>query len=103
MADQLKVSPEHLFASAAEVDGHAEDYFVDHAASDNRIGDAEPGLAGLSAEAITAKAARWRETTSALGTRIAGHAESLRTAGSGFADMEQRHAEAMRRLRPGPA
>jgi uncharacterized protein YukE len=101
MADRVKVQPEHLFVSAVEVDGHAEDVLMGHASAHSKIESAQVGWAGLSATAMTAKVARWHETTIALGSRVAGHAEGLRNSGFGFSDMEERNAEMLRNLTPG--
>jgi WXG100 family type VII secretion target len=100
MADRVKVEPEHLFVSAVEVDGHAEDVLVGHAEAHGQIEGAQSGWTGLSATALAAKVAKWHEATVALGSRVAGHAEGLRNSGFGFSAMEEQNAELLRNLAP---
>lgn len=100
MGKNLNAGIEALYATAVEVDGHAEAFLTGHSQSDGRIESAETGLKGVSARALGLKATSWRQRTAVLGGAVAGHAEALRASGGGFTDMEERQAAALDRLRP---
>jgi hypothetical protein len=100
MGKNLNARVEQLYATAVEVDGHAEALFTGHSQSDGRIESAETGLKGVSARALGVKATSWRHRTALLGGAVAGHADALRASGLGFAGMEERHAAVFDRLRP---
>jgi WXG100 family type VII secretion target len=89
----LRVNPEHLITSGAQVDEHSQNVFVTHSAADQAIESSLFSWAGQSQMAMTAKAGEWTAVTTALTTRLYAHAEALRTSGLSFADMDQQNSQ----------
>jgi WXG100 family type VII secretion target len=92
MADPIRVRPEDLLISGAQVKGHADDVEASHAASDSTIYAAQPGMVGSSAAAMEAKLAQWRSTTVALTNRLTDHAQALTTGGGDYRESDQHSA-----------
>ncbi|GAY13291.1 WXG100 family type VII secretion target [Mycobacterium sp. shizuoka-1] len=91
----LKVNIEDLAASGVAVTGHGEDVAVKHAAADGRVDAAQAGWQGASAAAMATLCGQWSATTTALVTRLSDHAQALHASAQGFAEMEQRHSQAL--------
>ncbi|WP_194163432.1 WXG100 family type VII secretion target [Mycolicibacterium sp. P1-5] len=91
----LQVNIGDVVASAAAVIGHGEDVATTHAAVASRIDAALTGWRGASALAMSALSEQWLTTTTALCTRLSAHAQGLHASAEGFAEMEQRHSEAL--------
>lgn len=90
VTESLRVDPETLVASGAEVDQHSQNIFATHSCADERVDASLFSWAGQSQAAMTAMAAKWASLTQALSVRLYDHGESLRTAGVTFADMDSR-------------
>ena len=95
VTEPLSVNPEHLITSGAVVDEHSQNVFITHAAADQTIESSLSSWAGQSRAAMTATAAGLMAVTTALTTRLYGHAEGLRTSGLSFAHMDQQNGETL--------
>lgn len=91
----LRVNIEDLVASGVAVTGHGEEVATTHAAGANRIDAAQMGWQGVSAAAMTVLSEQWSATTAALLSRLSDHAQGLHSSAQGFAEMEQRHSQAL--------
>ncbi|MCV7179928.1 WXG100 family type VII secretion target [Mycolicibacterium sphagni] len=91
----LQVNIADVAASAAAVVGHGEDVATKHAAAAGRIDSALIGWHGASAQAMSALSEQWLTTTAALVNRLSDHAQGLHASAEGFAEMEQRHSDAL--------
>lgn len=91
----LRVNIESLAASGTAVAGHGENVAMKHAAAASRIDAAQIGWQGMSALAMTALSEQWLASTSAVLARLSDHAQGLHTSAQGFAEMEQRHSQAL--------
>jgi WXG100 family type VII secretion target len=92
MADPIRVRPEDLLISGAQVRGQADDVEAGHAASDAHIYAAQAGMVGSSAAAMEAKLAQWQSTTVALTNRLTEHAQALTTGAGDYGESDQRNA-----------
>lgn len=94
----LRVTIADVAASGTAVTGHGEDVAAKHASATARIDAAQQGWQGASAAALTALTEHWTATTSALLTQLSDHAQALHASANGFAEMEQRHSQALEHL-----
>jgi WXG100 family type VII secretion target len=92
MADLIRVRPEELLISGAQVKGQADDVEAGHAASDANIYAAQAGMVGSSAAAMEAKLAQWQSTTVALTNRLTEHAQALTAGAEEFTDSDRHNA-----------
>jgi uncharacterized protein YukE len=92
---KITVVPDDLHLSARFVDGHAQDIQAQHASADARIESAQPGLVGLSAAALAAKAAEWQGVTQALYARLTAHSAAFQTSALGYEATDDRDARAI--------
>jgi WXG100 family type VII secretion target len=92
MADRIRVRPEDLLISGAQIKGQADGVEAGHAASDANIYAAQAGMVGSSAAAMEAKLAQWQRTTVALTNRLTEHAQALTTGAIEYGDSDQRNA-----------
>jgi WXG100 family type VII secretion target len=92
MADRIRVKPEDLLVSGAQVKGHADDVEAGHAASDASIYAAQAGLVGSSAAAMEAKLAQWKSATVELTNRLAEHAQALTAGASDYRESDDNNA-----------
>ncbi|HYR17522.1 MAG TPA: WXG100 family type VII secretion target [Mycobacterium sp.] len=95
MAERIRVVPEDLLISGAQVEGNAADVEAGHAESDARIQAAQAGMVGMSAAAVEAKLSQWQATTAALTARLTDHAEAFTTSGIDYRDTDLRNAAAI--------
>ena len=86
MPERMRVVPEDLHLSAANVDVHADEVHAKHFAADGRIEAAQVGLPAGSAAALGSAVAKWQADTTTLFTRMVEHSSGLRT---GAADYQQ--------------
>ncbi len=92
----LQVNIGDVAASAAAVVGHGEDVATAHEAAASRVDAALTGWHGASALAMSALSDQWLTTTAALLNKLSDHAQGgLHASAEGFAEMEQRHSEAL--------
>ncbi len=99
---RFRVNLEASASSAAVVTGQGEDLATAHLSSDNRMVAAQPGWAGSSALALSAKTAAWLETSRRLVTDVGDHATDLNNDGLSFAEMGQAHVEKLQAVHPAP-
>lgn len=95
MSEAMRVDPELLVMSGAEVDNHSQTVYATHTAADATIDSSLFTWAGQSQHAMAAKAAQWVQATDALSTRLYAHAEALRVSGMNFAEMDHQHADTL--------
>jgi WXG100 family type VII secretion target len=88
MAREVRADPQDLEVSAIRVAQHAEEVEVGHAASQGRVEAAQTGWTGMSAVAMTARAAKWQANSAVLATRLADHRNGLHTSAHGCAATE---------------
>jgi uncharacterized protein YukE len=79
-------------------DGHAEDIYARHSLADARIESAQAGWTGLSAVAMSAKAAQWQTTTTEFFDRLLGHAQALTASGLDYQQTEDDNTQALGRV-----
>jgi uncharacterized protein YukE len=96
MAMTLRVNPEHLAASAAQITNHAEDLAASHLSADNQIAAAQPGWTGRSAEALAHRALLWAADSKALLTRMGEHANDFYSCGQAFSATEDLNIEMLK-------
>jgi WXG100 family type VII secretion target len=92
MADPIRVRPDDLLISGAQVKGHADEVEAGHAASDAHIYAAQAGMVGSSAAAMEAKLAQWKSTTVALTNRLTDHAQAMTTGADDYRESDQHNA-----------
>jgi WXG100 family type VII secretion target len=85
-----------MVSSAVHVYGQGEGLAAEHASADSRIEAAQAGWAGASAAAMTARSAKWMQTSAVLVGRLSTHSQDLHTCACTFAETEQHRAEAIK-------
>jgi WXG100 family type VII secretion target len=101
MSEPLKVKPEDLVTSGAQVDEHSQNVFVTHSAADQAIEASLARWAGSSQAAMADKAGAWATVTMELTTRLYTHGEALRVNALSFSEMDKQNAEDLAALDPG--
>jgi WXG100 family type VII secretion target len=101
MPEPLKVQPEDLLASGAQVDEHSQNVFVTHSAADQKIESSLGRWAGRSQAAMAEKATAWATVTTELTTRLYTHGEALRVNALSFTQMDKQNAQDLAALDPG--
>lgn len=89
MSEHMDVSPELLLASGSLADSHSQGVFTALTAADAAIETALESWVGQSRSALTARAARWADATTAFTTRLYEHGEGLRISGLTFSDLDR--------------
>lgn len=84
----LNINIVDMIASANATTGHGEDLATCHTTADNRLCAAANGWAGRSAAALANRADIWNTRSTALVTRIAGHAAHLHSGACRYAANE---------------
>ena len=92
---QMNVDPQGLAASAELAEAEYRNFSSVLQADDAALDSQMPGWVGQSCGAMAVIGAHWRVLGSALGDRIAAHAEAFRRSGRVFAEMDARHAAAL--------
>ena len=95
MSESLKVDPEALVVSGAQVDQHSQRVYATHSSADERVDSSLFSWKGQSQAAMTAMAAKWAAATNALAVRLYEHGEGLRAAGVTFAEMDSRDRDTL--------
>jgi uncharacterized protein YukE len=90
--EAFQVDVAALACSAAHVGGQGDDVAIAHLSSHNRMEAAQSGWVGASAEALTAKMARWSATSRTLLTHVGDHSLRLSNDTIGFAALERVNA-----------
>jgi WXG100 family type VII secretion target len=88
MAKELRVDPTTLDASASQIDISADDFRAHHGSAHERIAAAQTGWIGVSAAALTAKAAQWEEESGAHYTELVKHGHDFRSAAASYLDTD---------------
>ncbi|CDO88099.1 hypothetical protein [Mycobacterium triplex] len=91
----INIDVEQLTSSGRQVSGHAEDLAAGFLTADNRIEAAQYGWAGISAMALSARAARWLPVAQALVGRVGDHGFALQDAAVAHAAAEAQRAQAL--------
>jgi len=93
--DEVRVTPEDLVESGSHVDIHANSMYAQHTQAHGRIESAQTGWTGQSAAAMSAKAAEWQATTTALFARLTDHAETFRSSALRYQTTENESGRAL--------
>ncbi|MCV7408789.1 hypothetical protein AWC05_07665 [Mycobacterium florentinum] len=91
----MKIDVEQLTASGRQVSGQAQDLAAGFLTADNRLEAAQYGWAGMSATALSARAARWLPVSQALVGRVGDHGFALQDAAVAHAAAEEQRAHAL--------
>ena len=100
MPQPIRVDPQELADAAERVRGYADQLRVGHGSAVTAADAAQSGLAGQSAQAISAKTQRWQTTTAALQRVLASQADALASAANAYAETEADNQRAITSLDP---
>ena len=98
MADKLWVDPTALSQAGNDVANHGENLLARQQSSHGEAAGAQSGWVGSSAGALSNLLDGWQTTSDAHLRRFGKHSCDMHFAAAGFADMEDRDAEAVRRV-----
>jgi hypothetical protein len=92
VSNLIRVVPEDLHVSAANVDAHADELHLRHAAANGRIQAAQVGVPTGSAAALSVAVAKWQTDTSVLFGNLLEHGRALRSAAAGYVGSDDDNA-----------
>jgi uncharacterized protein YukE len=98
MADKLRVNPTALSQAGNDVANHGEDLLARQQSCHGEAAGAQSGWVGASAGALSNLLDGWQTTSDAHLRRFGKHSCDMHFAAVEFADMEDRNAEAVRRV-----
>jgi WXG100 family type VII secretion target len=98
MADKLFVDPEGLRSSAVQVQGHSDDLAVGHTIANTRVSSANGGWSGQSAQSLSSWAAKLKDQSAALVTKIDEHSKQMHTAVATFMSTEELRADELAKI-----
>jgi uncharacterized protein YukE len=98
MADKLRVNLQALSAAGNDVANHGEDLHARQQSCHGEAAAAHSGWVGASAGALSSLLDGWQNTTDAHLRRFGKHSCDMHFASAEFSDMEDRNAEAVRRV-----
>ncbi|OBK78500.1 WXG100 family type VII secretion target [Mycobacterium sp. 1274761.0] len=100
MPEPIKVDPTDLTHTADRVRDYAEQLRAGHGSALAAADGTQPGLVGRSAQAIDARAQRWRTTTAELHGLLTSQADALASAAAAYARTEDDNRDAIESLDP---
>jgi uncharacterized protein YukE len=98
MADNLRVNPTALSSAGNAVADHGEELLARQQSSHGEAAAAQSGWVGASAGALSNLLDGWEKTSDAHLRRFGKHSCDMHFAAAEFTDMEDRNAEAVRRV-----
>lgn len=101
MPKRLSVDPHAMNQAATTVTSSGDELATSHTAANSRISSASLGWAGRSADALTARAARWNSRNKVLVARIEDHATNIRVSAAEFAQADDLHRDLLRNVASG--
>jgi uncharacterized protein YukE len=92
VSDVIRVVPEDLHVSAANVDAHADELHLSNTSANGRIEAARVGVPTGAAAALSAAVAKWQSDTTALFGRLVEHSVGLRAGAALYENTDEQSA-----------